>query len=76
MFHWLPQPVRVALARRFRVGLYAPSGDYLRALSVVEYATLLERKHFKALFPDATIVTERFAFMTKSLIALRIQVSQ
>ena len=71
MFHWLPRPLRVALVRRWRVGLQAPTVDYLRALLVVEYAVLLDRGQLHAHFPDATIVTERFAFLPKSLIALR-----
>lgn len=76
MFHWLPRPLRVELARRWRIGLHPPSGDYLRALRVVEYAVLLDRRLFCALFPDANIATERFALLPKSLIALRSSTSQ
>jgi len=71
MFHWLPRPLRVALARRWRVGLHQPSGDYLNAHLLIEYAVLLDRALFRALFPDARILTERFALLPKSLIALR-----
>lgn len=70
MFHWLPRPLRVALVRHYRVGLHPPSGSYLQALQVVEYAVLLDREQMRAHFPDATIITERIALLPKSLIAL------
>lgn len=70
-FHWLPQPLRVALVQRFRVGLNAPMPDIGDALAYVEFAVPLDRRHLESLFPDAVIRNEKFLLMTKSMIALR-----
>jgi hypothetical protein len=71
LFHWLPQPVRVALVQNVRVGLGPPIPEFERALKYVEFAVPLDRRHFAVLFPDSRICDERFLLFTKSLIALR-----
>jgi len=72
-FHWLPVPTRIWLVTKFtlggRWGLTASSTD--EAARLVESASLLNRRMLEALFSDATIVTERFALLPKSLIAIR-----
>lgn len=70
-FHWLPEPIRVVLVQNVRVGLHPPQPDIQRALSMVEYAVPLDRRHLCALFPDAEVISERVFFISKSLIALR-----
>ena len=72
-FHWLPEPTRVWILRRFTLGgrwrLGANSID--EAVRLVESARLLSRAMFVELFSDAEIRTERFLFLTKSFVALR-----
>jgi SAM-dependent methyltransferase len=57
-YHWLPQSAQRRLWRFGRL-----EGDY-------EPISLLDEAELRALFPDATILRERFAGLTKSLIAV------
>lgn len=57
-YHWLPQPAQKRLWRLGRL-----EGDY-------ERIDLLDEDQLRALFPDATILRERFGGLTKSLIAV------
>jgi hypothetical protein len=72
--HWLPKPVRVAVARRFTFWalMERPSRDrwefYIRHCS--EEVRLLNAHQLQAMFPEATILRERFLGMSKSLIAV------
>ncbi|MGE4047771.1 MAG: class I SAM-dependent methyltransferase [Acetobacteraceae bacterium] len=70
-FHWLPEPVRVAWIRRRPIGQYHRASTMDEAMEYVQDARLLDRKQFAALFPDASIRSERMFGMTKSLIAIR-----
>lgn len=72
--HWLPRRARAAIARRFTVWslIERPSHDrwefYIRHCA--EEVRLLDARELQALFPEATIIRERFLGLSKSLIAV------
>lgn len=66
VFHWLPKPWRVALVQRFGLGHWARASSVDEAVQIVESARLLDRGMFGALFPAATLLTERFLLLPKS----------
>ena len=69
--HWLPFHMTRRLVRHFSIWgwLTKPSQvDVDRALRTL---TLLDEREMRELFPDATIIKERFLGMVKSLIAVR-----
>jgi len=70
--HWLPRRVRRRMIRNFTVwGLTArPSQAYCDQL-IDEFA-LLSRREMQQVFPDATVLSERFAGFPKSLIAVKV----
>jgi hypothetical protein len=70
-FHWLPEPARLALVRRFACGAFPRAETIDDAQRFIEDATLLDTARFSHLFPDAVIERERVFGLTKSLIALR-----
>jgi Methyltransferase domain len=69
--HWLPRDIRRRMLRKFTVwGLVArPSQAYCDGLS--EEIELLSRQQMQQLFPEATLVSERFLGVPKSLIAIK-----
>ena len=69
--HWLPKPVRVNLLLRSDVGVKKRAQSIDDAVRKVERAQLLDKKMFQSLFPDTTIIEEKIAWLTKSLIAIR-----
>lgn len=71
LFHWLPRPVRVSLVQRFKLGHWPKTSNVIEAVRWVESARLLDRKEFTALFPAATVYTERMLGMPKSFIAIQ-----
>jgi hypothetical protein len=71
VFHWLPRPVRVGMFLRFQLGHARRAETVAEAVRLVEHARLLDRRMFRALFPDAEHVTERVIGLPKSLIAMR-----
>ena len=70
-FHWYPLSWRHALLRRFKIGLGGPHRDIDHAMHDLEGTVLLDKAQMQTLFPDATMRNERFALLTKSLIAER-----
>jgi len=71
VFHWLPEPLRVALVRRFALGHRSRQIDTGKAVEEVQSVHLLNRKMFSHLFPDGRLVVERLLGLPKSLIAIR-----
>ena len=70
LMHWLPETVRAALVTRWPRGwIHAASFD--DAMMEVQAISLLSARQLAALFPDARIERERFAGLTKSLLAIR-----
>ena len=69
--HWLPYPWRVAIVMHRACGYYPRAKSYGEAREILDDARLLDAKAMGLLFPDAVIERERFAGLTKSLIAVR-----
>lgn len=65
-FQFLPLSVRVWMVRQFNMGWYRRISDYKEARELVESVRLLKKGELIALFPDATIIPEKFMGMTKS----------
>ena len=69
--HWLPEPWRVAIVRNRACGYFPRAQSYGDARDILDDARLLDANAMVTLFPDAVIERERFAGLTKSLIAIR-----
>ena len=70
-FHWLPRRCRLWLVRHFQLGHWARAGGPGGAAEIIDSAQLLDRARFAALFPGATIHTERLLGLAKSYIAVK-----
>ena len=70
-FHWLPKPIRVSLVLKFQLGHWKRANSVDEAVRIVESARLLDKKMFKALFPEADIYVERVLGLPKSFLALK-----
>lgn len=68
-WHWLPTDVRVALLRRRRFGQRGPYPVEAQARRMVEEIRLLTGSEMRRLFPEATIMRERFGGLVKSFVA-------
>lgn len=71
MFQFLPLPLQTALAARWPLSWGTRPGDRAEALPMVLEIELLSRTQMRHYFPDSTLLAERFAGLTKSLIACR-----
>ncbi|MCE1236981.1 MAG: class I SAM-dependent methyltransferase [Hyphomicrobiales bacterium] len=71
MFHWLPEPIRIAITLRHDLAWTPRSRDLDDAMKVIEYATLLTRAQVAHLFPGTQVVTERLLGLPKSFVATR-----
>lgn len=71
LIHWLPRPFRLWLVSHFQLGHWKRATSTDEAVRMIESARLLNKKMFHALFPDASIVTERLLFLPKSFIAIK-----
>lgn len=67
-WQWLPPPLRTAIIRRMRCGWRGPCPDRESAMRTVREIRLLRRRQLQGLFPNATIVGERFGGLVKSWI--------
>jgi len=70
-FHWLPESVRVRMILAKKRGFVGRAESMDLAMQAIQGSTLLDKKMFSELFPDATILSERVFGLTKSLIAVR-----
>jgi hypothetical protein len=68
--HW-PIRVRAKVYQHFNLGWMGKQEDPFLARAEVEQIRLLDERTMGWLFPEAKIVRERFAGLTKSIIALR-----
>jgi Methyltransferase domain len=71
LFHWLPRPLRVWLLLHVGLGHLERQESVADAARVVGSIELLDRRMLRALFPDASVQTERFCRLPKSLIAIK-----
>jgi len=68
-FQYLPSEVRAQMVHHFDVGWYKRIPDLNAARAEVNSVRLLTRREFVALFPGATIHTERLGGLAKSFVA-------
>lgn len=68
-FQYLPSSVRAQMVHRFDVGWYKRIPDLAAARAEIDSIQLLTGKRFAALFPGATIHSEKLAGLTKSFVA-------
>lgn len=69
-FQFLPVASRVAIGRRWRL-VHSPNTDYAAMMGSVLSVELVGLAEFRYLFPGSDIVKERFAGLTKSVIAVK-----
>lgn len=70
-FHWRSEQARARALLKRRHGFAERAADMGQAMRDVQDARLLDKAQFRFLFPDARHLDERFAGLTKSLIAIR-----
>lgn len=70
-FHWRSEQSRARALLKRRHGFAERAADVGQAMRDVQHARLLDKRQFRFLFPDARHLDERFAGLTKSLIAIR-----
>lgn len=72
LFHWLPRPWQEQLLIGRRMGMRGNAKDRDQAISRIEDTPrLLDITTYRLLFPDSTILKERFFLLVKSMIAYR-----
>jgi Methyltransferase domain len=72
LLHWFPESLRFRLVMARKCGPYwSKAATVDEAMRTIQDASLLDRRMFSALFPDAAIIPEKFFGMTKSLMAIR-----
>jgi len=70
--HWLPKSIRVSMWMKFRMGECGKANNIDEAMSMLdEEPYLLDMRMYRFLFPDCTILKERFLLFTKSMVAVR-----
>lgn len=71
-FHWLPRPLQVRLVEQFTLGNRGRARNLDHAAELIDEAPrLLDFREYKSLYPDCTIISEKFLLLTKSMIAFR-----
>lgn len=71
-FQFMPTPLKAAVSRRWRVGhTRSVHEPWTEAVNDVLSVELLGRLELQYYFPASTVLRERFAGITKSLIAVR-----
>jgi Methyltransferase domain len=70
-WHWLPEPVRVALLRRRQWGWRGPCPDPAEARAAVREIRLMRGRELTRLFPEATLTPEKIGPLVKSFVAVR-----
>lgn len=70
-FHWLPRPWQRRLMRHFTLRGWIERPDQAAVDAFMDEVRLLTLSEMRTLFPDCTILRERFIGLTKSYIAFR-----
>ncbi|HEX3862378.1 MAG TPA: methyltransferase domain-containing protein [Stellaceae bacterium] len=70
-FQFLPTPVQVRMVMSRKRGFRPQMPTVDGAVRSVESCQLLDERRFRALFPNAELLRERFFGLTKSLMAIR-----
>ncbi|MEV6985044.1 hypothetical protein AB0M95_27820 [Sphaerisporangium sp. NPDC051017] len=72
LFQFLPLPVQTTIAAKWPLSAWGKRPrTRAEALPLVMEVELMSRTHMRHYFPDSTLIAERFAGFTKSLIACR-----
>ncbi|MGY4326437.1 hypothetical protein ACVWWG_000851 [Bradyrhizobium sp. LB7.2] len=72
LLHWLPESLKFRLVMTRKLGPYwSKAATVDEAMRTVQSSSLLDRRMFSALFPDAAVIPEKYLGMTKSLMAVR-----
>jgi Methyltransferase domain len=69
-WQWMPLDLRIAIIRRWRCGWRGPCADSAAARRLVEEVRLLSGNAMRAIFPNATLIPERFYGFVKSWTAV------
>ena len=69
-WQWMPVNLRVAMIRRRACGWRGPCPDPVKARELVEEVRLLTGSELREMFPNATLVSERFCGLVKSWTAI------
>lgn len=69
--HWLPRPAARAMVQRRAHGCFHRAKTIDEAYWMLDDSSLLDARDMAELFPDARIVREKVAGLTKSLTAIR-----
>ncbi|MFC5585203.1 class I SAM-dependent methyltransferase [Nitratireductor kimnyeongensis] len=70
-FQYLSKTMKVSLVQRFQLGFFPRTPDRGEACDLVRHNTLISATQMQRLFDDGTIVFEKFAFLNKSIMAVR-----
>jgi hypothetical protein len=70
-FQFLPVPLQISLLMARKRGFRQQAATVDAAVRSIQSCQLLDERRFRALFPDAELVRERFFGLTKSLMAIR-----
>jgi hypothetical protein len=70
-YQYLPLSLRAFFLRRFNLGWFSKAPDKAELITTVSSIRLLTKRNMRTLFPEAEIVTERFAGLSKSIIAVK-----
>ncbi|WP_292897116.1 methyltransferase domain-containing protein [Nitratireductor sp.] len=70
-FQYLPRSIQVSLVQRFQLGFFPRTPDRAEACTLVRHNTLISAAQMQRLFDDGNIVFEKFAFLNKSIMAIR-----
>jgi hypothetical protein len=70
--HWLPIKLQARLLRNFTVWGWITRPDAAACAHFLNTTRMLSRTELKAHFPDAEIWTERFLWLAKSFVAVKI----
>lgn len=71
LFQFLPEPVRVWIIMRRKLGYWEMAQDIGEATKTAQSAILLNKRQMRHLFPDAEVIAEKAYGFTKSYIAIR-----
>jgi hypothetical protein len=71
LIHWLPESLAYRILLGRSCGFWPRQTTVSGAVSKLQSARLIDLRQMEALFPDATIVKERFAGLIKSLMAVK-----
>ena len=72
LFQFFPRPLQAFLLMNFRLGwMKRKCSSKHEAYAKIDRIRLIRLKEFRQMFPDGRIIKERFAGLTKSLLAVR-----